>query len=148
MTSEGATEEILRHQHADLLEFVLQQLCQSCRDLDVYLASPDDGCPGTTLAPLLNQPWAQQWPSECRRTLAGPPAASAAHWAPEARLAPPTAPGAWLFCAVAAVAAGEEECPSSFVIEAMGELDVLGTVTWRISLSGIQISESESCGKI
>ena len=50
--------------------------------------------------------------------------------------------------AVAAVAAGEEECPSSFVIEAMGELDVLGTVTWRISLSGIQISESESCGKI
>ena len=53
-----------------------------------------------------------------------------------------------LFCAVAAVAAGEEECPSSFVIEAMGELDVLGTVTWRISLSRIQISESESCGKI
>ena len=114
--------------------------CLSC--------SAAGGRPGAALAPSLNQPWAQQWPSECRRTLAGPPAASAAHWAPEARLAPPTAPGAWLFCAVAAVAAGEEECPSSFVIEAMGELDVLGTVTWRISLSGIQISESESCGKI
>ena len=131
----------------DLLEFALQQLCQSRRDLDVYLASLASGCPGAALAPLLNWPQAQWRPSEHRRTLAGPLAASAAHWAPAARLAPPMAPGTQLFHE-AGVVAWAEECPSSFVIEAMGELDVLGTVTWRISLSGIQISESESCGKI
>ena len=32
----------------------------------------------------------------------------------------------------------------SFLVEAMRELDVWGTVTWRISLSGIQIGEVES----
>ena len=35
---EGATEEVLRHQCVDLLEFVLQQVHQSHWDLDVYLA--------------------------------------------------------------------------------------------------------------
>ena len=40
MTSEGETKEVLRHQPMDLLEFALQQLCQSHQDLDVYLASP------------------------------------------------------------------------------------------------------------
>ena len=43
MTSEGETEEVLRHQPMDLLEFALQQLCQSYRDLDVYLASLASG---------------------------------------------------------------------------------------------------------
>ena len=32
----------------------------------------------------------------------------------------------------------------SFLVEAMRELDVWGTVTWRISLSGIQTGEVES----
>ena len=45
------------------------------------------------------------------QTLVGLPAARAAHWAPAARLAPPTAPRARLFLVVAA-AAGAEECPS------------------------------------
>ena len=61
--------------------------------------------------------------------LAGLPAASAVRWVLAARLVQPVAPNVWLFCA--------EECPSSFVIEAMGELDVWGTATWRISLSRI-----------
>ena len=129
MTSEGETEEVLRHQPMDLLEFALQQLCQSRRDLDVYLASLASGCPGAALAPLLNWPQAQWRPSEHRRTLAGPLAARAAHWAPAARLAPPMAPGTQLFHE-AGVVAWAEECPSSFVIEAMGELDVWGPATW------------------
>ena len=66
MTSEGETEEVLRHQPMDLLEFALQQLCQSRRDLDVYLASLASGCPGAALAPLLNWPQAQWRPSEHR----------------------------------------------------------------------------------
>ena len=46
-----------------------------------------------------------------------------------------------------AAEAGAEECPS-FVVEAMGEPDVWGTATWRISLSGIQIGYSAPWGKI
>ena len=47
-----------------------------------------------------------------------------------------------------AAEAGAKECPSSFVVEAMGEPDVWGAVTWQISLSGIQIGESAPWGKI
>ena len=47
-----------------------------------------------------------------------------------------------------AAEAGAEACPSSFVVEAMGEPDVWGTATWRISLSGIQIGYSAPWGKI
>ena len=111
MISEGATEEVPRQKPAELLEFALQQLCQFCWDLNVYLASPASRHLGAALAPLLNWPQAQWWPREHRRMLAGPLAASAAHWAPAARLAPPTAPRARLFLVVAA-AAGAEECPS------------------------------------
>ena len=58
MISEGATEEVLRHQPADLLEFALQHLCQSRLDLDVYLASPASGhsalCPISEAGPALS----------------------------------------------------------------------------------------------
>ena len=47
-----------------------------------------------------------------------------------------------------AAEAGSEECPSSFVVEAMGEPDVWGTATWRISLSRTQIGDSAPWGKI
>ena len=82
---------------------------------------------GAAPAPLLNQPHAQRQPSEHRQTLAGRPAASTVCWTPAARLVRPAAPDARLF---RATAAGVEECPSSFVIEAMGEPDVWGTATW------------------
>ena len=72
MISEGATEEVLRHQPADLLEFALQHLCQSHLDLDVYLASPASRHLDAALAPLLNQPQPQRQPSERRWTLMGP----------------------------------------------------------------------------
>ena len=90
--------------------------CLSC--------SAAGGRPGAALAPSLNQPWAQRQPSERRQMLAGPPAASAVHWALAARLTPPVAPGVQLSHAVAAAEARAEECPSSFAIEAMGESDV------------------------
>ena len=77
--TEGATEEVPRQKPAELLEFALQQLCQFCWDLNVYLASPASGRPGGTLAPSLNQPRAQWLSSECRRTLVVPSAARAAH---------------------------------------------------------------------
>ena len=60
MISEGATEEVLRHQPTDLLEFALQHLCQSRLDLDVYLASPASRHLGAALTPLLNQPQPQR----------------------------------------------------------------------------------------
>ena len=87
---------------------------------------------GATPAPSLNRPWPQRRPSKSRRSLVGLPAASALCWAQVARLVRPTAPDARLF---RAVVAGAEECPSSFVIKAMGEPDVWGTAIWRISLS-------------
>ena len=82
---------------------------------------------GAFWAPSLNQPRAQRWPSQRRQTLVGLPAASAVRWAPAARLVQPAAPHALLF---RASVTGAEECPSSFVIEAMGELNVWGTATW------------------
>ena len=39
---------------------------------------------------------------------------------------------------------GAEEHLSFFVVEAMGELDVWETMTWRLSLSAIQTEEDES----
>ena len=57
----------------------------------------------------------------------GATAASAVRWAPAARLVRPAAPDARLFPAMAV--GGADECPSSFVIEAMGEPDVWGTAT-------------------
>ena len=100
---------------------------------------------GTAPAPSLNQPGAQLQPSQRREMLVGLPAVSTVRWAPAPRLVRPAALNGRLFCAAAA---GAEECPSSFVMEAMGEPDVWGTATWRISLSRIQIGESASCGKI
>ena len=92
---------------------------------------------GAAPAPSLNRPWAQRRPSKRRQTEAqtGLPAASAVRWALAARLVQPAAPDVWLFHA--ASVAGAEECPSSIVIEAMGELDVWGSATWRINLSWI-----------
>ena len=55
--------------------------CRSRRDLDAYLASPACG--------------------QASADSVGSVAASAVHWVGSARLAPPTAPGAGLFCAVA-----------------------------------------------
>ena len=78
---------------------------------------------GAAPAASMNRPRAQWRPSKHRQTLAGLLAASAVRWAPAARLVLPAAPDAGLFRAAAA-AAGAEECPSSFVIEAMGEPDV------------------------
>ena len=82
---------------------------------------------GAAPAPSLNWPRAQRRPSKHRQTLAGLPAASAVRWALAARLVQPAAPDVWLFHA--ASVAGAEECPSSIVIEAMGEPDVWGTAT-------------------
>ena len=111
------------------MEFSLQQPRQSRQDLSVYLASRASGRHTRSLAePASVRPRAQLWPSKCRQTLEGLLAVSAVRWAPAARLVWPTAPNAWLFRTAAA--AGAEECPSSFVIEAMGEPDVWGTVTW------------------
>ena len=84
---------------------------------------------GAAPAPSMNRPRAQWRPSKHRQMLAGLPAATTVRWAPAARLVLPVAPDAWPFRSVAA-AAGAEECPSSFVIEAMGEPDVWGTATW------------------
>ena len=83
---------------------------------------------GAAPALSLNRPQAQRRPSKRRQTLAGLLAASAVRWAPAARLVQAAAPDTRLFRAAAA--AGAEECPSSFVIEAMGEPDVWGTGTW------------------
>ena len=47
-----------------------------------------------------------------------------------------------------AAEARAEECPSSFVVEAVREPDVWGTATWRISLSRTQIGDSALWGKI
>ena len=91
---------------------------------------------GIAPTPSLNRPRAQRQPSECKRRLAGLSVASTVRWAQAARLVRSAAPNVQLFCAAAAVA-GAEECPSSFVMEAMGEPDVWGTATWCISLSGI-----------
>ena len=41
-----------------------------------------------------------------------------------------------------------EEVPSFFGVMAAGESDIRGAETWRINLSGTQIGESASCGKI
>ena len=41
-----------------------------------------------------------------------------------------------------------EEASSFFWVMAVGESGIQGAVTWRINLSGTQIGESESCGKI
>ena len=101
---------------------------------------------GATPVPSLNRPRAQRRPSKRRQALAGLPAASAVRLALAARLVRPMTRNARLFSAE--VAAGAEECPSSFVIETMGEPDVWATVTWWISLSGIWIGETVSCGKI
>ena len=46
-----------------------------------------------------------------------------------------------------AAEARSEDCPSSFVVETMGEPDVWGTATWRISLSRTQIGDSAPWGK-
>ena len=43
---------------------------------------------------------------------------------------------------------GEEEASSSLEIVVAGESGIRGAETWRISLSGTQIGESASCGKI
>ena len=108
------------------LEFALQQPRQSRRDLDVYLASAS--CrrrPRSLAEPASGSAAANRAQTDaggaicCERCALGP----------AARLVRPAAPDARLFCA--------EECPSSFVIEAMGEPDVWGTATWRISLSRI-----------
>ena len=41
-----------------------------------------------------------------------------------------------------------EEASSFFWVMAVGESGIQGAVTWRINLSGTQIGESVSCGKI
>ena len=41
-----------------------------------------------------------------------------------------------------------EEVPSFFRVAAAGESSIRGAETWRINLSGTQIGESSSCGKI
>ena len=84
----------------------MQQPRQSCRHLNVYLASTAGRRPSAALAPSLNWPQAQRWPNKCRGTLVGPPAVSVAHWVPAARLAPPMAPSVRLFCAEVETGAG------------------------------------------
>ena len=101
---------------------MLQQPCQSHWDLDVYLASPAGGCRPRSLAELAST-------STVAKRAQTDTGRATVRWALAARLVRPEAPDAWLFCA--------EECPSSFVIEAMGEPDVWGTAAWRINLSQI-----------
>ena len=49
---------------------------------------------------------------------------------------------------VLAEGAGVEEASSFLEIAVVGESGIRGAETWRISLSGTQIGEPASCGKI
>ena len=103
----------------------MQQPCQSRQDLDVYLASPTGGrCPCSLAELALGSAAAKQ----AQTDPGGATGCQRCALAPAARLVQAAAPDTRLFRAAAA--AGAEECPSSFVIEAMGEPDVWGTATW------------------
>ena len=113
------------------MEFALQQPRQSRPDLDVYLASPS----GVRRPRSLAEPASGSAAAKRVQTDAGgATGCECCTLGPGSQAGPARGSNARLLCAAAA---GAEECPSAFVIEAMGEPDVWGTATWRISLSRI-----------
>lgn len=96
------------HQPADLLELVLQKLCQSLWDLEVYLASPAGRRLGT--ASLLAEPASGSGGGQRAQMLAGLPWLRRGSLGPGSQAWPrqpgwpPPLPSVRLFCV--AVAAG------------------------------------------